>query len=66
MTTPTAGNGAATTAERKFEREPHQVLRERIGSTEFIISVHFSNTSTETIEDKILRFIEREEYEYAG
>jgi hypothetical protein len=65
MTTQAAGNGAAAIDERKFEREPQKVLRERIGSTEFIISVHFSSTSTETIEDKILRFIEREEYEYA-
>ncbi|MDR1247150.1 MAG: transposon-encoded TnpW family protein [Clostridiales Family XIII bacterium] len=66
MTTPTAGNGAAEIAERKFEREPHQMLRERIGSTEFLISVHYCNTSKETIEDKIIRLIEREGYDYAG
>jgi hypothetical protein len=66
MPTLTAGNGAAATARQTSGREPQKVLRERIGFTEFIVSVHFSSTSTETIEDKILRFIEREEYEYAG
>jgi hypothetical protein len=53
-------DGAAITAEREFEREPQKVLRTRIGSTEFLISVRFSETSKETIEDKILRLIESE------
>jgi len=32
----------------------------RIGSTIYVISVHFSDKSKETIEDKILRLIESE------
>jgi hypothetical protein len=35
-------------------------LQKRIGSTTFVVSVRFSATSTETLEDKILRLIERE------
>jgi hypothetical protein len=33
---------------------------EKIGSTTYEISVYFSSTSKESIEDKILRLIERE------
>ena len=32
----------------------------RIGSTTYKVSVHFSRTSKETMQDKILRLIERE------
>jgi hypothetical protein len=39
--------------------EPITMLR-RIGSTTFEVSVRFSGTSKETIEDKILRLIGRE------
>lgn len=35
-------------------------LLERIGSTTFEVTVHFSEKSKETMEDKILRMIERE------
>jgi len=35
-------------------------LRKRIGSTTFEVAVHFSRTSQETLEDKVLRLIERE------
>ena len=35
-------------------------LLKRIGSTTFVVSVHFSQTSKDTLEDKILRLIERE------
>ena len=35
-------------------------LRKRIGSTTFEVAVHFSGTSQETLEDKLLRIIERE------
>jgi hypothetical protein len=41
------------------EREP-LMLKKRIGSTDFIINVRFSQTSAETLEDKILRLIESE------
>jgi hypothetical protein len=53
----TAVTSAVTTAQN--EREPVKLLR-RIGSTTVEITVHFSNTSKETMEDKLLRMIERE------
>jgi hypothetical protein len=51
-------DGAAIKPERK--RAKPRKLRKRIGSTTYEVSIHFSETSTETIEDKILRMIERE------
>ena len=54
----TAGNGAAATSVDK-RSEPVKLLK-RIGSTTFVVSVHFSKTSTETMQEKILRLIERE------
>ena len=39
--------------------KPH-TLRKRIGSTVYEVSVYFSETNEETIEDKIQRLIERE------
>jgi len=48
---------AAKTPKRKGE--PVKVLR-RIGSATLEITVHFSNTSRETLEDKLLRMIDRE------
>jgi len=56
-TAPVVGASAATTA--PSGREP-LMLRKRIGSVIYEVSVHFSNTSKETMEDKILRLIERE------
>jgi hypothetical protein len=56
MTT-TAVKNAATIA--RVEREP-LMLRKQIGSATFKVTVHFSNDSKETMEDKILRLIERE------
>ena len=53
----TALASAVTTA--PSGREPVKLLK-RIGSVIYEVSVHFSNTSTETMEDKILRLIERE------
>ncbi|MCL2199928.1 MAG: transposon-encoded TnpW family protein [Defluviitaleaceae bacterium] len=35
-------------------------MQKRIGSTTFKVSVHFSTTSQETVEDKVLRLIKRE------
>ena len=35
-------------------------LTKRIGSTTFTVSVHFSKTSKETVEDKLLRLMERD------
>jgi hypothetical protein len=46
-------------AETSAKSEPVTLLR-RIGSTTYTVSVHFSKTSKESMEDKILRLIERE------
>lgn len=35
-------------------------LYRRIGSTTYKVRIHFSDTTTETINDKILRLIQRE------
>jgi len=37
-----------------------QTIRKRIGSTVYIVNVHFSETSRETAEDKLLRLLKRE------
>jgi hypothetical protein len=44
---------------RDAEREP-LTLRKRVGSTTYVVSVRFSRTSRETLQDKLLRLIERE------
>jgi len=48
-----AGNPVAGQA------QPHKLLK-RIGSTTYEVSIHFSQTSKETVEDKILRLMTRE------
>jgi hypothetical protein len=53
----TAVKSAVTTAQER--REPVKLLR-RIGSVTVEVTVYFSNTSNETLEDKLLRMIERE------
>ena len=70
MKTTAVDSRATTSAETRSEpvqlreRTPNSqdfVLREsRIGSTTYEVSVHFSKTSKETLEDKILRLIESE------
>lgn len=52
----TAFESAATTR----ESAPPPKFTKRIGSTTYVVSVHFSKASTDTIEDKILRLLERE------
>ena len=39
---------------------PPPKFTKRIGSTSYLVSVHFSKASAETITDKILRLLERE------
>ena len=41
------------------QAQPHKLLK-RIGSTTYEVSIHFSQTSKETAQDKILRLITRE------
>ena len=38
----------------------HPDLVRKIGKTTYLISVHFSNTSNETMEDKIRRMLKNE------
>ena len=45
--------------ETKSCNVPVQMVR-RIGTTIYNVSIHFSQTSTETVEDKILRLIKSE------
>jgi hypothetical protein len=46
--------------DKKTEREPDGRMTCRIGNTDYNVSVIFSKTSKETIEDKLLRIIEME------
>jgi len=59
----TTQNVEAKTA-RKAEREPMTMLK-RVGSTTYVVSVRFSDKTTETLEDKVLRLIESEVRESA-
>jgi hypothetical protein len=56
MKTTTAVTSAAMTP---VKAEP-VTLQKRIGSTTYVVSIRFSDKTTETIEDKILRLIESE------
>ena len=62
MTMQTQATSAATTAHKR--REPVN-LQKKVGSTVYTVSIHFSKTSQETLEDKILRLIKREVSENA-
>ena len=46
-------------------REPNAFTR-RIGSTTYTVGVHFSDTSKDTVNDKIVRLVRREAEEKAG
>jgi len=50
------------TAADKKEQSPREsgVFTKRIGSTNYRVSVHFSDTSRETMNDKIIRMIKNE------
>ncbi len=48
-----------TTAKKEHPRES-KAFTKRIGSTTYRVSVHFSKTSRETVNDKILRLIKNE------
>jgi len=54
----TATKGVAENAVSK-QAKPHKFLK-RIGSTNYEVSIHFSQTSKETIEDKMLRLMLRD------
>ncbi len=48
-----------TVATTPIEAEPRKLLK-RIGSTTYTVTIRFSETATETPEQKMLRLIERE------
>ena len=54
----TLEKGAAMMPGRNVPAE--SVLLRRIGSTTYEVTVHFSKTSKEALDDKICRLIERE------
>ena len=60
----TQKTSAARTQGKETHAEPLN-LTKRIGSTTYVVSVHFSRTSKETIEDKLFRLMEREVCEIA-
>jgi hypothetical protein len=41
-------------------QSPPVIMRKRIGSTIYRVRVHFSDTGTETMNDKILRLVKNE------
>ena len=47
-------------AEKPRENTKPLRMRKRIGSTTFDVAVHFSQTSKETLGDKIIRLIKNE------
>ena len=47
------------------QAKPHKILK-RIGSTNYEVSIHFSQTSKETIEAKMLRLMLRDVNAYVG
>ena len=53
-----------TSAAKRTVMKPQEVmpviLQKRIGSTNYIVSIHFSRTSKETLNDKILRLVKKE------
>ena len=51
----------ALTADKTVERTDKPLrITKRIGSTTYKVSVHFSKTSRETMDDKLIRLIERD------
>ena len=56
---------AFTSAAKTRESAEPSKFTTRIGSTVYTVSVQFSSTATETIEDKILRMMESEVRETA-
>ena len=51
----------AVTADRTIERTDNPLrITKRIGSTTYKVSVHFSRTSRETMDDKLIRLIEKD------
>jgi len=54
--------------EKSSTEQPREkrIFTRRIGSTTYRVSVHFSETSKETLDDKIIRLIKNEGYRKAA
>lgn len=50
----------ATTPKEQPQDRESSVFTKRIGSTNYLVSVHFSKTSRETMDDKIMRLVKNE------
>ena len=61
---PNESASKAKTAGLKFEREPVKIDK-RIGSTVFTVNIHYNAADAGSLEDIILRLIEREVAESA-
>ena len=59
----TTKNVVAKTARDSAEREP-LTMQKRVGSTTYVVSVRFCENAKETLEQKLLRLMERETAEY--
>jgi hypothetical protein len=42
------------------QQQPDGIITKRIGSTVYRVSVHFSKTGAESVEDKIIRLIKND------
>ena len=51
---------SAAAAQGETAQAKPSMFTKRIGSTVYRVSVHFNDTSTETVEDKILRLMKSE------
>lgn len=59
MSTKESNKDMVTTQSKNAHAEPVKTQK-RIGSTLYMVNIHFSETSRETMEDKILRLIGNE------
>jgi len=59
QTAATSTSTAAATVITPKEAKP-LIMQKRIGSTTFLVEIRFSQTSKETLEEKILRMVESE------
>ena len=60
MQTTENGHTAAQGATISTEEQTAPTLRKTIGGTTYIVTAHFSETSKETMSDKICRMIKRD------
>ena len=54
------GKGGKTDTVNTMKTEPYPTFKRKIGKTTYVVRVHFSETSKETMEDKIKRLLREE------